>query len=413
MIEAELVKLKNALYSELITHIIPYWKHRVFSEPLDSFNGRIDALNQIHPKAERSAILMARIAYSFAATYKLTSDITQLAPMQAAIRILNDEFTDHTNGGFYWMTDYKGLVVDSKKHIYAQSFGIYAYATVFDAVGDKAILDRGIELFRLIEKHAFLAESLAYYEAFSQDWKPLEDVRLGESDLIAPRSTNTHLHILEAFTALYKVWPDQALKERLIMLLEVFLDKIYNPHGNHFNAFFDEKWQSISSVYSYGHDIETVWLMLDAAHAIKHTELIIRCEQITLEVSRMVVDQGIDDQYGGMYNAGQHGIVTDSEKHWWAQAEAMVGLMFAYKLSGNVEYLNAVFSLWNFITNHIIDKQHGEWFFRVNREGAPLLTDDKVGPWKCPYHTSRACIMVYSLINDLTAAEINSEVVQR
>jgi mannobiose 2-epimerase len=411
--EAELVKLKEALYTELNSQILPYWKQRVYSSSFDTFNGRIDALNQVHPESDRSAILITRIAYTFAAAYKQTSDPTLLVPMHAAVGKLFDDFNDPTNGGLYWMTDSSGAVIDSKKHVYAQSFGIYAYATVFDATGDKSILDRAIELFNLIEKHAFITQSDAYYEAFTREWKPLDDVRLGESDLFAPRSTNTHLHLLEAYAALYKVWPDQVLKDRLTMLLEVFLDKIYNPKGAHFYAFFDNNWSPISTVYSFGHDIETVWLMLDAAQAVSRTDLVVRCEQITVEVSNMVLAHGIDDQYGGLFNAGQDGVVTDTEKHWWAQAEAMVGLMFAYKLTGNYEYLGATLSLWDFISNHVIDKKHGEWHFRVNREGTPLLSDDKVGPWKCPYHTSRACILVYSILNELSTTEVNSEVVQR
>ncbi len=412
-IETELLKLKEALFTELNSHILPYWKDRVYSDVSDSFNGRIDAQNQIHPQAERSAILIARIAYTFAASYKFTADASLLVPMQAAARILHDEFTDPVNGGLYWMTDATGNAIDSKKHVYAQSFGIYAYATICDATGDQHVLDRAIELFHLIEKNAFSANYQAYLEAFTQDWSPLDDVRLGESDLMAPRSTNTHLHLLEAYAALYKVWPDQVLKDRLVMMLEVFLDKIYHPVGHHFYAFFDENWRPVTSVYSYGHDIETVWLMLDAAQAIHRTDLVVRCEQVTLEVSEMVLRQAIDTEYGGVYNAGEHGSVTNTEKHWWAQAEAMVGLMFAYKLSGNSEYLVTVLSIWEFISNHVIDRHHGEWYFRVSRQGNPVLTDDKVGPWKCPYHTSRACILVHSLINELSNSEINTELAQR
>lgn len=412
-IETELLKLKEALSTELNSQILPYWKSRVYSDISDSFNGRIDAQNLIHPEAERSAILIARIAYTFAASYKFTADSSLLEPMKAAVRILQNDFTDPVNGGLYWMTDSAGITIDPKKHVYAQSFGIYAYATIFDATGDQHVLDRAIELFNLIERYAFLADSEAYLEAFTQDWSPLEDVRLGGSDLLAPRSTNTHLHVLEAYASLYKVWPDQVLKDRLVMLLEVFLGKIYNPNGHHFYAFFDQNWRPVTSVYSYGHDIEAVWLMLDAAQAINHTELVIQCEQVLLEVSRMVLNQAIDDQYGGLYNAGQYGSVNDTEKHWWAQAEAMVGLMFAYKLSGNSEFLSTVLSIWDFISNYVIDKHHGEWYFRVSRQGIPVLTDDKVGPWKCPYHTSRSCMMVQSLINELTTIEINSEVAQR
>lgn len=411
--ETELHRIRQEVYSELTTHIIPFWKNRVYESNTGTFNGRIDSQNLVHSDADRSAILIARIAYTFAAAAKLTSDTTLLDPMHSAVRLLNNDFTDPINGGLYWMTDFTGSPTDTKKHVYAQSFGIYAYATIVDVTGDQAILDRAIDLFRCIEKYAYLPDSKAYYEAFSSDWKPLLDVRLGDSDLVAPRSTNTHLHLLEAYAALYKVWPDEVLKERLQMLVEVFLDKIYNPEGSHFYSFFDENWRPKSTIYSYGHDIETVWLMYDAAQALNNSSLIIRCEEVALKVSNMILTQAIDTKFGGIFNTGHDGKVTDSDKHWWAQAEAMVGLMLSYKLSANTEYMRAMLSVWEFISNYVIDRELGEWYFRVNRDGTPIKTDDKVGPWKCPYHTSRACIMVYSMINDLVSIEMNSEAVQR
>lgn len=412
-VESELPALKNEVFLELTKSILPYWLNKVYDDRNASFHGRIDAENRIHHDADRSAVLISRIAYSFAASFQLTGDSSLVLPMQNAVNMIERDFFDHKFGGLFWMTDASGSPIDTKKHVYAQSFGIYAYATVFAATNDKLALQQAIKLFELIESHAFLSGSNAYHEAFSREWSPLSDVRLGDSDALEPRSTNTHLHLLEAYAALYKGWPNEVLKARIAMLIEVFLSKIYNQEGRHFYSFFDENWTPKSQVYSFGHDIETVWLLLDAARAINQPELIVRCEVIALEVANMVLDQAIDSKFGGIYNFGSNGVVVDTEKHWWAQAEAMVGLLMAYRLSGDVAHLNAVFGIWEFITKHVIDHVHGEWYFRVNRNGSPIETDDKVGAWKCPYHTSRACIQIYNIINEIISVEITSESVQK
>lgn len=412
-VESELHSLKNEVFQELTKSILPYWIERVYDDQNASFHGRIDAENKIHKDADRSAILISRIAYSFAASLQLTGDSSLVQPMQTAVNMLKRDYLDPEFGGLYWMTDASGSPTDFKKHVYAQSFGIYAFATVFSATHDEIALKQAIELYQLIEKHAYLPSSNGYHEAFSRNWSPLIDVRLGESDAQEPRSTNTHLHLMEAYAALYKVWPDEVLRTRIATLIEIFLSRIYNQEGRHFFAFFDENWTPKSQVYSFGHDIETVWLLVDAARAINQHDLIVRCEDVALEVAHMALEQAIDPKFGGIYNFGSNGVVIDSEKHWWAQAEAMVGLLMTYRLSGDLTHLNAVFGLWDFITKNVIDHANGEWYFRVNRDGSPITIDDKVGAWKCPYHTSRACIQIYTMINEIISMEITSKSVQK
>jgi mannobiose 2-epimerase len=373
----------------------------VYDADSRQFHGRIDANNTVHPDADRSAVLYTRIAYSYAAAFSYSKDASLLPRLHAAVQVLDEHFTDSDQGGLYWMVDVKGHPSDTKKHVYAQSFGIYAYAFVYKATGDVNALNRAIALFNLIEEHAFIPEQQAYYEAFDHNWNRINDVRLGKDDAMEPRSTNTHLHLLEAYAALYAVWPNELLRARLSGLITVFLEKIYNEEQQTFTTFFDDHWNPRSNIYSYGHDIETIWLMMDAATTIADSTLLLRCQLVAQKVADTILHQGIHPEFGAVYNSGQHGKVLDTDFHWWAQAEAMVGFLQVYLFTQNQGYLDATQTIWKAIQRFIIDHEQGEWFFRVNDQGTPNLLDDKVGPWKCPYHTSRACLMVLDLTADL------------
>jgi cellobiose epimerase len=410
---SRILELRQAMHRELFKHILPYWSNKVFDVESGQFHGRIDSENIIHPDADRSAVLYSRIAFSYAASFSNCKDISLLPKLNAALDVLESDFTDPENGGLYWMVKADGSPADTKKHIYAQSFGIYAFSTTYKATGEEKALTQAIALFELVESHAYIADKQAYYEAFDQKWNRLDDVRLGSDDAHEPRSTNTHLHILEAYTALYLIWPDVRLKSRLETLIRVFLEKIYNESQHRFFSFFDENWIPRGSVYSYGHDIETVWLLLDAAKTIDDSELIIRCEFVARNVSDSILGEAIHPEFGGLFNSGLNGAVLDTDLHWWAQAEAIVGLLHVYLITQEESYLSAIESLWKAIQRVIIDHEHGEWHFRVNKEGIPYKIEDKVGPWKCPYHTSRACLMVLELTDDLVKTNQESETISK
>ena len=406
-------ELRLAAKKELFNHILPYWSERVYDKTTNSFHGRIDADNVVHPNSDRSSILYTRIVYTYAAAYAFSNDKSLISPLNAAVNVLDNDFTDAENGGLYWMIHQNGTPSDPKKHVYAQSFGIYAFSTLFSATGDQKALKKAIALFDLIEKHAFIKKQNAYHEAFDQFWNPIFDVRLANDDAKEPRSTNTHLHILEAYSSLYSIWPNEKLKTRLEILIRVFLEKIYNESEKCFYTFFDEEWNPRSTVYSYGHDIETIWLLLQATKVIQDTELEIRCEIVAKNVASMVLEQAMNSKIGGIYNSGEKGFPLDTDMHWWSQAEAVVGFLHVYLLTRDEVYLDAVESVWKTIQRYIIDHEAGEWHFRVDQDGNPYKLEDKVGPWKCPYHTARACLMVVDLTSALKKSVPESESISK
>jgi mannobiose 2-epimerase len=200
---------------------------------------------------------------------------------------------------------------------------------------------------------------------------------------------NTHLHILEAYTNLYTVWSDKDLKTQLENLIEVMLDRFVAPN-NHFNLFFARDWTLLSHEISYGHDIEGSWLLTEAALVVNDRSLIARVEKVAIRMLEASLE-GLDVD-GGLMNAGDVNGITDSTKHWWPQAEALVGLVNGYQLTGDEKYLQSVQRVWDFINERLIDKENGEWHWKVSKQGNQDYSEDKAGPWKCPYHNGRAMI---------------------
>ena len=377
---------------------------RVFNPEEGFFSARIDGNNRVDPKGHHSVILQSRVLWTFsAAIHSSSRQDSKLMKLyqpyqEAALHTLQTKFSDTQYGGFYWSLEPDFSVLDDAKRTYGQSFVIYAYSEAYKTTGREALREQASDLFLMLDEHGYIPDQKAWHEGFTRDWKPLEDVRISPDDPLEIRSTNTHLHLLEAFAHLYRIWPDSRLKNRLTTLLEIFLTKIYSPSNRHFFTFFDENWDPSTSVYSFGHDIETVWLMLDAAKTIDSEPLTTQCERVLVDVADHLIHKGIDSTFGGVYQLGENGTIYDTDKHWWPQAEALIGLATAFELTGEHRYMQKAIELWSFIRQNMMDHENGEWFFRLDRYGEPYYFEDKAGPWKCPYHTSRAMMLTDSIL---------------
>jgi mannobiose 2-epimerase len=378
---------------ELTERILPYWSERVVDRERGGFFGYVGPDGVPDPDAPRGAILNSRVLWTFSAAFTALRDPALADLAGRAAQVIRDQFQDGTHGGVYWMVDRLGRPVDDRKHVYAQAFALYGLAEHYRATGNQTSLADATGLFRLIEAHARDAAHVGYWEAFSRDWRALDDVRLGDTDLNAPRSANTHLHLLEAYTTLLRVWPDPVLGDRLESLLELFLDRILDRRAGHLRLFFDEAWTPRSDVVSYGHDIEASWLMGDAAAALGNAGLSTRTRDAAVVMAQGVLREGLDPMGGVFYLADSAGNV-DKGKEWWTQAEAVVGFLNAYQETGRQDFLEAAWDTWGFIKGHMLDHRHGEWHRRVDREGTPEPGHEIVGPWKCPYHNARACLEV-------------------
>ena len=392
--------LKNELGQEL-KHILKYWNDYCQDFEFGGFVGKRDHFNRQISGASKGIVQNARILWAFSAAYNFTHNPEYLALADRAYQYINENFIDKEFGGLFWELNEKGVVLNGRKQIYAQGFGIYGFSEYFKASKNPQALEDAISLFELIEKYSFDPVKGGYFEAFENDWSALEDFRLSAKDANEPKSMNTHLHILEPYTNLLKIWPNERLKEKTATLIRLFLDKIIDQRTHHFNLFFDTDWTVRSSIVSFGHDIEGAWLLYEAAKVVGDELLIAEVSDNLVKMVDATLADGCAAD-GSVFN--EKDLLSghlDTDKHWWMQSEAMVGLAYAWKITGKDIYKNQLVNVWQFIRTTMIDWVNGEWFWRVDKDGIPITSEDKVGFWKCPYHNSRAMMEVIGIISDL------------
>ncbi len=382
--------LRQRVERELLDDILPFWLNRAIDRERGGFVGRIAEDRTIDACAPKGLILNARILWTFARAFAVLRDPACAAAAQRACDYLVRFFWDAECGGFFWMLDCEGQLLETEKRVYGQAFALYALAEYCRATGDDNALDLALRASEKIESVAHDAARGGYFETYRRDWSLAADQRLSPVDMDEKRSMNTHLHVLEAYAGLLRVQESPTARARLEELIVLFLDRILDPVTHHLRMYFDEEWRPRSRKISFGHDIEGSWLLVEAAEALGKPELLNRTREAAIEMAQAVYDEALDADGGLFYEAGPEGIL-DTDKHWWPQAEAVVGFLNAWQLSGRPHFLEAAGRSWNFIENFLVDRRHGEWFWLVRRDGAPGAGFDKAGPWKCPYHNSRAC----------------------
>jgi mannobiose 2-epimerase len=381
------VSVKN----ELENNLVPFWLERVTDQQYGGFIGLMSNDGTIAPQAPKGLILNARLLWTFSALYQFDQDHRCQRMAQRAYDYLESYFRDRSYGGTFWQVDFRGRTLDDKKKIYGQAFYIYALAEYYKALKDGSALQRAREVFDLIEKHSRDQTYGGYIEVCNRDWSIAEDLRLSEKDMDEKKSMNNHLHLLEAYTNLYRIWPDARLRKRLTELIDIFEQHIADPATGHLHHFFEETWQPKSANCTYGHDIEASWLLCEAAEVLDDKKVMSRTQVLARRLAQVTLTEGLDDD-GGLCYEGQAGQVTDTNREWWPQAESVVGFLNAYELSGEVLFFKAAQEAWSFIEKHFIDNEYGEWFWRVDRTGRPDPAEPKVSQWKGPYHGVRACL---------------------
>lgn len=318
-----------------------------------------------------------------------------------AYQYITKYFIDPVNGGVFWELDHTGKAKNTRNQVYAIAFTIYAMSEYFQASGNEKALMIARGLFYLIEKHSLDRLENGYIEALSREWEPLDDYRLSEKDANESKTMNTHLHILEAYASLFRIWKSAELEKALENIIVLFIERFIDPVSYNLNLFFNDHWELRSDEISYGHDIECSWLLYEAAEILGDEEIIKRTGSVSVEMARRSF-RGVDKDHGMFNDHSPSKNHIDTDKHWWHQAEAMVGFFNAYQISGEEEFARKSAGSWYFIKKYMIDRINGEWYWRVNREGVPYTSDEKAGFWKCPYHNSRACMEMMSRIKQIT-----------
>jgi mannobiose 2-epimerase len=382
---------RQQLENELTGNILPFWIDNSIDKVNGGFYGAITNDLNIQNDVPRSAILCARILWTYAAAYRRYKQDQYLSITRWAYDYLTQTFLDQKYGGVYWSVDVRGKPVVDRKHHYAQAFAIYGLSEYYRATQETYSLTLAQELFRLLEKYAVDPIHGGYIEGSIRQWGALADMRLSNREINCRKSLNTMLHILEGYTNLLRVWEDAHLKARHKALLDVFQKHIVDHSTGHFKLFFDDSWNSLSENMSYGHDIEGSWLLLEAAEVQGKPSLIEQIRKTAIEIATTVYQEGPEEDGSIPYEGGPQGLV-DTYKAAWVQAEAVVGFYNAFQLTGKKHFAQSAYRSWRYIQDKIVDRVHGDWFKKLHRDGTPDNTIFKAGPWECPYHQSRACL---------------------
>ena len=414
--------MKAEMQDVLENNILRFWLEQMPDREQGGFYGRMDGHMQLHPEAEKGAILNARILWSFSAAYRVLREERYLAMASYAKDYFISHFIDEEFGGVYWSLDCNGQPLDTKKQFYAIGFAIYGLSEYARATGDREALDYALQLFDSIEEHAFDHQYNGYIEACTREWGEIADMRLSELDANYPKSQNTHLHIIEPYANLYRCLKEFRAQQScdyvpaigavlpigiavpqetidrvgaaLRNLIGIFTDRILNPETHHLDLFFDMDWtRGAGHLESYGHDIECSWLMHEAALVLGDEQVLAKVEPIVREVAK-ASEKGLRPDGSMIHEANLDTGHVDDDLHWWVQAENVVGWMNLYQHFADEEALQRGVRGWEYIKQNLIDYEHGEWYWSRRADGSLNLDDDHAGFWKCPYHNSRMCLEI-------------------
>ena len=414
--------MKQEMRDVVENNILHFWIDKMVDRENGGFYGRIDAQEVLHPDAEKGAILNARILWSFSAAYRILNKKEYLDMATRAKEYIIQYFIDPEYGGVYWSVDSKGQPLDTKKQFYAIGFAIYGLSEFARATSDREALDYALQLYECIEEHSFDPEHNGYIEACTREWGQIDDMRLSELDANYPKSQNTHLHIIEPYTNLYRCLkefhaaescnyvpvlgsvlpfgisvPSETLcrvEGSLRNLISIFTDNILNPETHHLDLFFDMDWtREAGALESYGHDIECSWLMHETALVLGDPYVIDKVDPIVRMVAK-ASEKGLRPDGSMIHEANLDTGHVDDDLHWWVQAENVVGWFNLYQHFHDEDALDKTLRCWEYIKSQLIDWKNGEWYWSRHSDGTLNTVDDKAGFWKCPYHNSRMCLEI-------------------
>ncbi|MBP3649800.1 MAG: AGE family epimerase/isomerase [Clostridia bacterium] len=373
---------------ELQERIIPFWQG-LKDETFGGYYGLLDFDLNLDKRAVKGCILNSRILWFFSSAAMCLKDESLLKDAEHAYRFMVEHCVDQELGGVYWSVNYDGTVCDDTKHTYNQAFAIYALAAYARATGKQEPIQLAWKIFDIIESKC--RNEGGYLEAYTRDFRPASNEKLSENDVMATRTMNTLLHVFEGYSGLYQATKDARLEARIREMMDIFVSKIYNYDLHRQEVFFDADYNTLIDLHSYGHDIESAWLLDWGCSLLEDKQLNAKVIPIFTEMAQNVYEKAYHG--AGLYNECERG-VDDKKRIWWVQAETVVGFMNAWQRNPEMKhFLKASQEVWEYIKEKIIDKREGsEWYWAVRDDGTPDNTREIVEPWKCPYHNGRMCI---------------------
>ena len=401
----------QSINEELFQNILPYWDKYSKDEKNTGFFGKIDNDNVQDAECQRSIVMTSRFLWTYSAVARFTKDAKYLEMADFAYKVIIEKYFDKENDGVYWSIMPDGTPKVEKKQIYGQAFCCYGLSEYAAAIQElkkdeklaATAMNKALDIYNLLENHALDKGNGGYIEACAKDWSKTNDMILSPKDMNCPKSMNTNLHVMEAYTNLYRTLPvvfadsksiQSEVGQSLANLITVTQERIVQKNA-HLGMFFDMDWNLLADEISYGHDIEASWLLWEAACELKDEELKEQIRDDVIKMAEVALDEGFDKENGCLENFLLHSTTNpkrDRTRVWWNQAEAMNGFYNAWQMTGHQKYQEACIQQWNWIQNHQVDKTNGEWWSALDQNGTPILAEDKGGNWKTSYHNGRTCL---------------------
>ncbi|MBE5804915.1 MAG: N-acylglucosamine 2-epimerase [Clostridiales bacterium] len=379
--------LANELKTHLTKKILPFWEN-LADEKNGGYYGYVDKHLVVDTNAHKGCILNSRTLWAFATAARVLEDDRYLTYARRAYDFMQ-RFEDKENGGVYWSVTAQGEPLDLTKHTYCQAFAIYGLAAYARATGLAEPIEKAMELFRVIEDKC--TDAGGYGEAYKCDFSPKNNDKLSENGVMASRTMNTLLHVLEAYAELYRACGSEDVRRAGIVCLERFLKVMYNKEKRRLEVFYDAEYNSLLDMQSFGHDIEASWLIWDAVECLLPEGEREPYKAMCIALAESVHERAMTDH--GLKNEIVNGEV-DELRIWWVQAEALLGFSNAWELTGNELFKTAVEVQWPATQRLVVDpRPNGEWYWSVYEDGT-MTERPMVEEWKCPYHNGRMCLRI-------------------
>lgn len=381
-------KIALAAQEMLEGKIIPFWM-KLKDNEYGGYYGYMSQDLVLDKQAEKGCILNSRILWFFSEAAMLLKREDLKEEAKHAYAFLKEKCMDKVNGGIFWSMSYDGKPLDTTKHTYNQAFAIYALSSYYRLTGDVEARRMAEDLFLIIEENC--TDEIGYLEAFTMDWKPESNEKLSENGVMADKTMNTLLHVFEGYSGLYQATRDVRVKKAMERILHIYATKIYDPKLQRQLVFFDAEYNSIIDLYSYGHDIESSWLIDWGCGLLEEPALMKEISQIDKDIAETIYKVAYN--HHSLSNEAENGVVNMT-RIWWVQAEAVLGFVNLWqKDESHVEYCDAAADIFQFITEYMVDKREGsEWYWCTDENGTPTPGKPIVEPWKCPYHNGRMCM---------------------
>jgi cellobiose epimerase len=377
------LRTARARMNALAVELIAFWKKNGPDPVHGGFHGFNDRQGRPKEDAAKGLVQQTRHLWTFSNWYERREAKPEIkAVADNVYKFLVDHFLDKDGEYFYSVSRDGKRAVDPKKQLYPQSFAIFALSTYGRVFDNKEARERALTCFRSIDKRTHDEESGGYDQSNDPGW-------------LAPgaqKDTNTHIHLLEAFTALYRATKDATVRQRLEEMVGVVATKLVQPSGYAHKEFYRDFRPHAQPVVSYGHDLETAWLLMDALEALGKADE--KIGQIALTLGKNSAESGFDAAEGGYYEEGvPGGAPVKLEKVWWVQAEALPGLWWLYRLSGDEVFIDRLEKTLTWIEKKQRDLEYGEWYWGIMPGGGVGSRGDHKGEeWKASYHGTRALV---------------------